>query len=178
MSVTNRKNFSIAVIGHTGRGKTEFTKKLLRITNKPVFVYDVNNEYFGEFHKNKGLPEMKDFLKEATKKTGTNILFEEATIFLSNTGKIEEVRNILVRKRHTQNNIFFVFHSLRSLPVEIADLLDFIVLFHTNDRDTLIKSKFRDDLELTEMFDRVKEKTENTIHTDENFFYYEILSKT
>ena len=27
MSVTNRKNFSIAVIGHTGRGKTEFTKK-------------------------------------------------------------------------------------------------------------------------------------------------------
>ena len=63
-------------------------------------------------------PEMKDFLREATKKTGINILFEEATIFLSNTGKIEEVRNILVRKRHTQNNVFFVFHSLRSLPVE------------------------------------------------------------
>lgn len=173
----NKKNFSIALIGHTGRGKSTLTKQLLRATKLPSFIYDVNNEYSGEFHNNRFLMEFKDFLKESKNKTKTNIIFEEATIFVSNNSKVEEIRNLLVRKRHTENNIFFVYHSLRSLPVEIADLLDFIVLYHTNDRETLIKTKFRDDFDLIELFETVRKKTENATLDDENFFYYEILAR-
>lgn len=164
---------SFCIIADTGRGKSTYVKKLLRFfVSKGLkpFIYDVNNEY-GEFQETKELPKVSDFKNEATKKTNSVIVFEEATIFFSSNAKDEDLRYMLVRKRHTKNVIIFVFHSLRSVPVEILDLINFIILFKTSDRETLVKSKFREDTEILELFEQVKQGEKN------NFHYHKVLSR-
>jgi DNA helicase HerA-like ATPase len=170
------------VVATTGRGKTTFVKDLLRVfKNKgsKLIIYDPNREYFGEFHNNTQFLDEDIFLKQITERypnglhkiTNTTIVFEEATIFFPNTKKSKGIRDLLVSKRHTKNNIIFVFHSLRTVPVEIIELVNFIVLFKTDDREDIINNRFKFNPEILSLFNSVQKESEN------NFHYYEILSK-
>ena len=175
---------AIILVGEQGRGKsTEAVKIIKQFGQKDLYVYDINNDY-ARFPNNKikGLPSMEAFLQIAEQVKNSVIIYEEATIFFGNKGRSESIVNQLVRNFHTKNVIVFLFHSVRSIPVEIMDFVQFIKFYHTNDRYTLIANKFRDDIDLIQVFNEVYKKTLGTEknrvtgeYFDENskeFFHY------
>ena len=140
---------TILNIGRTGAGKTTVAKKIIEASNREALIYDVNNEY------NKPLIDFEEFLKQAKSAANTCIVFEEATIFLSSNKSAAAMRDILVRKRHTNNVIVLNFHSLRGVPTYLLELTDLVCLLQTNDNPTLIHQKFKDYPEIIETFEKV-----------------------
>lgn len=140
---------TILNIGRTGAGKTTVAKKIIEASNREALIYDVNNEY------NKPLIDFEEFLKQAKSAANTCIVFEEATIFLSSNKSAAAMRDILVRKRHTNNVIVLNFHSLRGVPTYLLELTDLVCLLQTNDNPTLINQKFKDYPEIIETFEKV-----------------------
>lgn len=132
----------IIVVGGTGTGKTTFVHEKLRKVNKnSLFIYDVNNEY-KEFTRGNPLPDREVFTDLGMNTENGVFVFEEATIYFKNKSTDEKLTEILVRKRHTNNTIFLVFHSLGSIPKYIYQLSNYIVLFKTNDSVSDVKQKF------------------------------------
>lgn len=128
----------ILYIGHTGMGKTFRVKKLLKASDKQVYCFDVNDEYREYNRVVNG--DFKLFLNESAKKKNTNLIFEDATGYL--TGKTaEELRKIIVAKRHTHNNILMLFHSISAVPPFIFQLANYIVLMKTADELSSVKNK-------------------------------------
>jgi len=175
---------AIILVGEQGRGKTTAAMEIINnFSKKDLFVYDINGDY-GKFANNKikGLPSMEQFLNITETVKNSVIVFEESTIFFSNKARSETIVNLLVRNFHTKNVVVFLFHSVRSIPVDIMDFVQFIQIFHTNDRYTLIANKFRDDGDLLEVFNDVYTKTYQTeknrdtgVYTDDNskeFYHY------
>jgi len=142
---------TILNIGRTGAGKTTAAKKIIEASNREALIYDVNNEY------GKPLIEFDEFLKKGKEALNTCIVFEEATIFLSSNKSAAAMRDILVRKRHTNNVIILNFHSLRGVPTYLLELTDLIVMLQTNDNPTLINQKFKDYPEIIETFEKVNQ---------------------
>lgn len=125
---------AIIVIGGTGMGKSTFVKSCLSHVHKEnIWLYDVNNEYREYINPLPELPSFQNFCDKASKLNQSVIVFEEATIFLNNKGSNQKLIDILVRKRHTENLIILVFHSLRSMPKYLLDLCNVLVLHKTND---------------------------------------------
>lgn len=132
------------MVGRRGCGKTTLSKKLLlqRPEKMPVLIYDINNEYKEIY------PEpFEDFdiflVKIADENVRrTYILIEEATIFFSTRSRFEDMMNVLVRARHTGNIIQLNFHSFASVPKNIYHLLDYIIVFKTNDMENDVQDKF------------------------------------
>jgi len=132
------------LIGRRKTGKTTLSKKMLdeRPKNMPVLVYDINKEY-GKYYPQKFV-DFEVFLEMISdeKVKNTYILIEEATIFFDTSSRFEEMKNILVRARHTGNIIQMNFHSWLSVPKNIFNLLDYVVVFKTNDTIQTIKMKY------------------------------------
>ena len=95
--------------------------------------------------------DLETFLAKAKKLENSVQVYEEATIFFGTRTSNKEVREILVRKRHTGNTILLVFHSLRSVPVNIYEICNYITVFKTNDAENRIEQKF-DDERLMDVF--------------------------
>ena len=128
----------IAIIGASGRGKTTWNKNFISgIPSENVLINDVKNEYGGTYFSK------KDFLEKAKEARRKIILFEEATIFFKGQS-VEAMIEILVRARHTNNTILMVFHSLRSVPADIFELIDVFVIFPTIERPDLVEKKYSD----------------------------------
>ncbi len=161
---------SIIFAGGTGTGKTTLIKQRLDNINKDALhLYDVNGEY--KKYYTKPFTDFETFSKQARKLRNALVVYEEATIFLSNKGSNEDIRDVLVRKRHTNCTIFFVFHSLRTIPRWVFDLSNFVVLFHTNDSEKSVNSRFDNDL-FTECFMRVQAGAKKNPHHHEIFSIY------
>lgn len=135
------KGYGHIIVGATGTGKTTYVKSLLEKAKNAVYVYDVNNEY--KIH-DEVLPKFEVFTEKAAKLKCSVIVFEESTIFFSNRGTNQIVTDILVRKRHNENYIIFVFHSIRNIPRHILDLCNYITIFKTNDNPDIIRNKISD----------------------------------
>jgi hypothetical protein len=131
-------------IGKRGCGKTTISKTLLKKRPKgmPVLIYDINNEYKAEY------PEpFEDFELFLIKIADENvkhhyILIEEATIFFSTRSRFEEMMNVLVRARHTGNIVQLNFHSFSSVPKNIYHLLEYVIVFKTNDSEKDVSDRF------------------------------------
>jgi hypothetical protein len=132
------------MVGRRGCGKTTLSKKLLsqRPDKFPVLIYDINNEYKDIYP-----AEFEDFdlflariSDEAVRHT--YILIEEATIFFSTRSRFEDMMNVLVRARHTSNIIQLNFHSFASVPKNIYHLLDYVIVFKTNDIEADVQDRF------------------------------------
>lgn len=144
---------AIILIGGTGAGKTTFLKERLKKVNPDnIYLFDINAEYLDLYKK--PFVQFDKFTETANKITGGLIVFEEATIFLDNKGSDSTLREILVRKRHTKNTIYLVFHAFRFVPRYIYNLCNTIVVFRSNDDSALIESRFSNQA-LTDCFNRV-----------------------
>lgn len=135
----------ILIIGHTGQGKSTFAKKYFT-ENKNCFVFDVNNEYPDlemDFKKPRakfvGLP--NDFIDLCFKRRNTNLIFEEATGFLRGAVNMK-LQKLIIEKRHKNNNLVFLFHSINRVPPVIYEIANYIVLFKTNDQEQAIEKKY------------------------------------
>ena len=155
-------NNACLIVGGTGTGKTTFVKERLnRVDKNALHLYDVNNEYSDYY--DKPLKDFESFLNDATKLRRACIVFEEATIFFSNKTSNRKITELLVRKRHTQNTVFLVFHSFRAIPRNIIDLVNYFIIFKTKDAESIVQSKFNDD-DLTKVFNEVKDSSNQHIY--------------
>lgn len=132
------------MIGKRGCGKTTLSKQLLdaRPKGMPCIVYDINNEYQDYYPK-----PFEDFDVFLIKISGedirrTYLLIEEATIFFNIQSNYIEMKNLLVRARHTGNIIQLNFHSFASVPKGIYNLLDYVTVFKTNDNLDNVTNRF------------------------------------
>ena len=101
-------------------------------TNKPVLP---RSRLTG-----KGM-DMNYFLDVCLNKKGTNIVIEEATIFF--TGRVEEkTRQLVIDAYHTGNNLFFVFHSILSVPPFLMTQANYVILFPTRDNIKEVYQKY------------------------------------
>lgn len=128
----------ILYIGHTGMGKTTRVKKALKASKKNKYIFDVNNEY-NDYNREIDA-DFRKFMDTAKTLTDSDIVFEDATGYL--TGKTaDEMRKLIVAKRHTRNNIIMLFHSISSVPPFIFQLANWIVLLKTSDELKTVKTK-------------------------------------
>jgi len=156
----------ILVCGARGKGKTTFVKARIKNVNKQALhLFDINNEY-KEFYTQKFNDDFEAFAADAKKMSNAVIVYEEATIFLSTSGSNVDVRSALVRSRHTNNTIFFVFHSISDIPRWVYRLANVLILFKTNDDISNIKFN---DKKLIECWRRV-----NTNDDDHYFERFDI----
>jgi Cdc6-like AAA superfamily ATPase len=135
---------SIIIVGATGTGKTTYVKSLIaKVPNKKaLFIYDVNNEY-AEYFPYK-LVGIEDFMEKTQFISGGVFVLEEATIYLNNRSCNTYLQELLVRKRHTNNTIILVFHSMRSVPRYIYELSNYVTVFKTNDAPDLTARELKD----------------------------------
>jgi len=144
-------------VGQTGAGKTTFVKK--KILNRLLtgeydikpFIFDPNGEYI-EYGSEKNTS-FKDFINECMNREKSLIVFEEATIFFRHGVNSEQIMNMLVRKRHTQNIIVLNFHALRQVPAHILDFTDYLTLFRTKDNPNIIYNRFKDYPEVIQLYE-------------------------
>jgi hypothetical protein len=131
-------------IGQSGCGKTTFTKDLLNRRPKDMkcMIYDVNKEY-GEYY-NEPLDDFDVFLIKicAEDTRHTFIVCEEATIFFNTQTHSKEMTDLLVRARHTGNIIQLNFHSFGTIPKGIYSLLNFVIVFKTQDSLKSVRERF------------------------------------
>jgi len=131
-------------VGRSGCGKTTLTKEMFakRPKGMPCMIYDINQEYMKEY------PEpFVDFdvflMKLSMEETRHHyIIIEEATIFFNTQSNFYDMKNVLVRARHTGNIIQLNFHSFSSIPKGIYNLLDYVIVFKTNDNLKSVTDRF------------------------------------
>lgn len=155
-------------VGRRKTGKTTLSKELLskKPKNVPCVIYDINNEY-SEYY-SEPFTDFETFLKMITDLKGHYILIEEATIFFHNTSSSLEMKNLLVRARHTRNIIQLNFHSFSSVPREIYSLLDYVTVFKTNDSEKMLE-RF-DSPKLSEAFLKVRNSKNQFEHITVNLY--------
>lgn len=142
----------ILIVGQRGSGKTTLAKKLVsQVHPDALLINDPSGQYQDVYQKPS--LDFEDFTDLCTKVTDSVILYEEATIFVGHS-RNPDVVNFCVRSRHTKNTIYFVFHSLRTVPRYIFDLSNRVILFKTKDTEKLVLENF-DDEKLLEVFNRV-----------------------
>jgi hypothetical protein len=142
------------VVGARGMGKSTFVKdKVSRVPLEARLIYDPNAEYTDLYPY--PLLRFEQFLELSTRVQQAFVVYEEATIFIGHQASGQELKELLVRARHTRNTIFLVFHSLRTVPRYIFDLATHMVLFKTADPETFVDKRFEHPL-LQEAFLRVK----------------------
>lgn len=160
---------AFVLIGRRKTGKTTLSKKFLegKKSNMPVMIYDINKEY-GKYYPEKFV-DFEVFLDRITdeKVKNTYILIEEATIFFDTSDRNEQMKNLLVRARHTGNIIQLNFHSWLSVPKNIFNLLDYVIVFKTNDTIMTVKQKY-DNPDLINAFYHARDS--------KNEFYNETVS--
>jgi hypothetical protein len=143
-------------VGHTGAGKSYHTKnKILAKVNLPKFIFDPQNEY-KEYGSSAVNLLRQDFVNKAVDLKKSCILFEEARMFFKFNNIPDDLVKLMIGKRHTGNLIIFNFHALNQIPLDIFYYVNYINLFHTNDRADIIKTKFQDMPEIYEAFLRLK----------------------
>lgn len=156
------------ICGKQHCGKTTFVKKTISQGKRKTFVFDCRNEYTNDENivafKNS---DIKNFLDSVSKLKGCNIIIEEATVFLNNRGFSEKLLNMLVAKVHNRQQIFLIFHSLRSIPAYLFDMVDFLVLFKTKDKATLLETKYKLDFDIKNLY--------NKCRANPNPYHFEVL---
>lgn len=138
------KGFVHIIAGARGRGKTTFIKKFLDMAkskNYPFVIFDPNAEYLGYYKKKFVM--FDNFCTSLQTVKKSIIVIEEASIVLKHNSIDPIFLEKLVRARHENNYIIMNFHSLRKIPVNILEFVNFITLFKTLDSTEFIEDKFK-----------------------------------
>lgn len=145
---------AILVVGMRGTGKTTTVKKLMAKTHPGSrLILDVNGEYKDLFPRDP--IDFDTFTNLAKSVKNAVILIEESTIFLDSRGSNQDIRDLLVRARHRNNTVIFVFHTFRSIPKYIYDLCNAVIIHKTSDTADHILERFGDE-NLVKVFNEIK----------------------
>lgn len=135
-------SLNIVIVGNMGQGKSTLTRQLTaNVHPSRLNVFDVNNEYENCISHNHG--DYERFVSEMKMQRDCVNVFEEATIFFGTKGHNKDLVNMLTRRRHLNQTNILLFHSLRSVPTYILELIDVVYLFNTNDVGEVIRTKFK-----------------------------------
>ena len=103
----------VLIVGRSGCGKTTLTKEMLaqRPKGMPCMIYDINQEYQKEYPE--PFEDFDVFLMKLSLDDTRHyyIIIEEATIFFNTQSNFQDMKNVLVRARHTGNIIHVNFHK-------------------------------------------------------------------
>lgn len=124
----------ILVIGGTGEGKTTYARSLC--VGKKHIAVDYSDDFKGYTRYTAvHAPEkfLENFTPQKEKIRNTLVVIDEATIWFDVGTKDCNLKNALVRKRHSGNDYVLLFHSLSDVPKYIRKFSDFLVLFKTTD---------------------------------------------
>jgi hypothetical protein len=136
------------IIGAKGQGKSTITKKM--IEGKPQHIFDVNNEYtdltedWEQSDKSRCIDmDIKNFVFLCQEKHINNryIVVEDATGFFRGNVSSSTIQ-MLQGSRHQKNNYILLFHSIRSVPKQLFDFCNVVVLYKTNDVQEEVKKKY------------------------------------
>lgn len=155
MSTLLKGGKAYIVVGGTGMGKSTLIKKAASIVHPDnLLIYDVNREYIQYYPK----PFLKfdQFKSVVLNSKGKLIIFEEATIFFPNRGYDSDLVEALVGKRHTENVFILVFHSFRTIPQYLFNLINYIIVYKTTDPPSII-DRFQMP-ELTDAFNDIRSR--------------------
>lgn len=161
---------AIAIVGARGMGKSTVTKKLVRqVPEGALMMYDPEREHTDVY--NKPLLPFKEFKAKADNVANAVIVYEEATMVIPNTAQADpEVKEMLVKARHRNNTLIFVFHSFRFLPTWVFDLLDGIIVMKTADNLSYVNRRY-DSERFNEVFIRINQP-DNWLYSEEANRYY------
>ncbi len=148
--------------GFTGVGKTTHVNKQIENTGLQPFIFDPNREYIDKWGAECCfVGTVKDFLAKAKKQENKVIVIEEATIFFKQQGISEDAMSLNVLKRHMGKPygcyIIWNFHSLRKIPIDILDLVNYLTIFKTNDTEDRVRKKFGDEWNVLDAFLHVRD---------------------
>lgn len=153
------------IVGKRGCGKTSLSKIFLKHKpkNMPCLIYDVNKEY-QDYYPHPVIP-FEEFIVQLSDEhlEKTYVLVEESTIFFSTHNRERDMIHALVTARHTGNIIQLNFHSFRSVPKNIYELLDHVIVFKTNDNEKDVQEKF-DNPNVMEAFREIRAAEEIPIN--------------
>ncbi len=172
---------NILIIGEPGRGKSHLAAEIInkfkrdKLGERQNYLFDINKEYKKlknsldkYFPYGCSIHEFLEFVTTVDEKGDdkikhSNILFEEATFFFSNSGNIDKrTIKLMCRTFHTKNLNVFNFHLLRKVPADVYGFADFTFIFRTKDRLNDIEERFNDYPEVIDAFKEVQAKTDNT----------------
>lgn len=140
----------IVIAGGKGTGKSTILRKLIeQVPEQYLLLYDVNNEHKKtRYVKGDGksyLPDIEDFLFQASLSENVVIACEEASIFFTSHNKSEDMLKILTQARHTGNGFVLIFHSLRAIPDYMISYINHLIILKTmGDSPEKIDKKFND----------------------------------
>jgi hypothetical protein len=152
----------IVIAGGKGTGKSTILRNLIsKIPTQSLLLYDVNNEHkeFNRYVDGTGktyLPDINDFILQASLSENVVIACEEATIFFTSHNKSFDMQSILTRARHTHTGIIFVFHSLRAIPDYMITFINHLIILKTmGDTPEKIDKKFNNE-EILQAYKRIE----------------------
>jgi len=164
------------IVGTNGTGKTTLTKKL--ITGRKTLVVDPDGLEWGHIptidieemtllKDNKSAriiaPDYKDIVELVNYRNG-NLVLDDCRYYVRS--RIEEgVRQLLVRRRQKDVDIFAVAHSLNEVPPTFWTFATHLVLFKIKDNPQRLKQNIPKYKELTE-----KHIPEINGHKDHHYF--------
>ena len=157
---------AVLIVGKPGAGKSYFFKNEILPKLNKVLIFD---QYGYEY------PEAT--LTDGKKDTGESmlrfsgdfwelvnfsgrfpnraIIIEDATNFLQGAIHDEPLRKMFAARRHYNQQLYFLFHTLSSIPPFIYSMSDYVVLFKTKDFKERVKNRFQDE-ELFRAFENIK----------------------
>ena len=170
---------SILNVGGTGSGKTTFVKKSIIPNAKNIILFDMYGDEYNEVDNIYTITKIKDFKgglcrivldksiyensqllvdtfwSELTKLNNTTFVMEDATIFLDSR-RDNDVKQLLVEKRHSNMSYVWLFHSVSEIPPYIYKGSNAIRIGKTKDIDKDVINKFRGNEELIRAYMFVK----------------------
>jgi len=177
------KGKAIIIVGGTGQGKSTLIRNILKKGNPNCIINDIQRTDYPFLPEHKaGEPQPRErclnaapeyFKKLAANRKKSIIVFEEATGYLMG-GTCETMRKILTDKRHYENCIIYVFHSVSTIPPTLLDLVNYMYIFKTADAPSRVKRKYEP---IFEVWQQIKEKPEKNSYIQPHAFVDLLNSK-
>lgn len=130
----------IVCVGRPGEGKTTGIKTMFP---PPAWVWDKHGEYEEEGYQDFFNPKIQESIDFAYTLRDCDIIFEEASTFMSNRrGLPPQIDEMINDKRHRNINLCFVFHQIAKIPGDLLGHTDILILYKTQDVFDIVRKKF------------------------------------
>ena len=177
----NRAAKLVLVIGTNGTGKTTILKNIIQNSLERSLIITPDCVEWLEYEENKlktkadyffeGINRhiyLEDSLKKIDKYTRGTLIFDDCRSYLK-ASTAQEVRNLIIRRRQRQIDIFAVGHGFTEIPPVFFTFATDIILFRTTDNIIRRKDCLKDYEAVLQLQQRINKKSVEDPH------YYEIL---